>query len=326
MKKLKIETFNVQANEADSKFVIDMITDIRIYLEKHPEEVIPFFTNHPMFIHEWFLKHLGIRYNPDMSLSRTAALRGIIAQLNQIFLRIVRAMFPSTFSGSKTNTTTLKKLTEIYIAYYTLNNNFIAFPYMDSLNAIGLTIFATLKFRQTDATLYYGLENIDKPYTVLTISPLEEKPEDANYDPIVFVRALKTAIEMQNPYALSLLFNLNDDSRSKSVQDISKFIRDSLTLKFALTKKTPELDNACRMAINLTSGHLTPVRSDTLAALLKVIFQHRVVYKSNNFGPICSTFLDLLSDFEYTVTKVKTPKSHYVLGMSVNGTHFQMSI
>lgn len=325
MKKLKIETFKVNASEADSKFVIDMVTNIKLYLEKHPEEVIPFFATHPMFIHEWLLKHLGIRYNPDATLSRMDALRGVTSQLIQVFLRIVRAMFPATFS-SKTNTATLKKLTELYVTYYTLNNNFIAFPYMDSLNAIGLTVLGTLKFRQTDTILQYGLEDIDKPYKVLTISPLEEKPDDANLDPIVFVRTLKTAIEMQNPYALSLLFNLNDDSRSKSVENISMFIKENLMLKFALAKKTPELDNACRMAIHLTSGKLSLNRSDTLVALLKAIFQHRGTYKSNNFGPICSTFLDLLSSFEYTVTQVNKPKLHLVLGMSINGTHFQMSI
>jgi len=325
MKKLKIETFSVNADEADAKFIIDTITNIKLYLEKHPEEVIPFFATDPMFLHEWFLKHLGIRYNPDATFPRTIALRGVISQLIQVFLRIVRAMFPSTFS-SKTNTATLKKLTELYVTYYTLNNNFIAFPYMDSLNAIGLTVLNALKFRQTDATLQYGLENIEQTYKVLTISPLEEKSDDANRDPIVFVRALKNAIDMRNPYALSLLFNLNDDSRSKSVENIAMFIKENLMLKFAVTKKTPELDNACRMAIHLVSGNLSLDRSNTLGALLKVIFQHRGTYKPNNFGPICSTFLDLLSDFEYTVTIAKHPKSHPVLGMSVNGTHFQMCV
>lgn len=326
MKKLKINSFQIAASETDSEFIINMITNIGLYLGKHPKEVIPYFTTHEMFLDAWFLKHPKINLRKSHTALEITALYSVIKQINQIFLRVIRSVFPNTFSGGKTDASTLKKLTELYIAYYTLNNQFIAFPYMDSVNAMGLTILGSIKFQHSGGTLRVGIEDLSKEYKVLDVEPLEQKPEDPNEDVAVFARVLKASIDSRNPQALNLVFNFSNAHRSRAVTTLATLIAEAVTLKFSSYKKTPELENAYAMAINLLPSNEYPTRVTTIARLLEVLFRYRTTYASNNFEAICSIFLDLLSDFEYTITKAKHPKPHPVLGASINGRNFSIAI
>lgn len=326
MKKLKINSFKIAASEVDSEFIINMITNIGLYLGTHPKEVVPYFTAHETFLDDWFLKHLKINLKKKYTALQVTALYSTIKQINSIFLRIIRSVFPNTFSGIKTDAATLKKLTELYIAYYTLNNQFIAFPYMDSVNAMGLTVLGSIKFQHSGGTLRVGIEDLSKEYKVLDIKPLEQKPEDLNEDVAVFARVLKASIDARSPQALNLVFNLNNCHRSRSVTTLATFIAEIVTLKFSSCKKTPELENAYAMAINLVPSNEPPARTAVIAHLLEALFHYRTTYATNNFEVICSIFLDLLSGFEYTITIAKHPKPHPVLGVSVNGRNFTMAI
>lgn len=326
MKKLKINSFQIAASETDSEFIINMITNIGLYLGKHPKEVIPYFTTHEMFLDDWFLKHPKINLRKNHTALEITALYSVIKQINQIFLRVIRSVFPNTFSGGKTDASTLKKLTELYIAYYTLNNQFIAFPYMDSLNAMGLTILGSIKFQHSGGTLRVGIEDLSKEYRVLNVEPLEEKPEDLNEDVDVFARMLKASIDARSPQALNLVFNFSNAHRSRAVTTLATLIAEAVTLKFHSCKKTPELENAYAMAINLLSSNEDTTRTSVIAHLLEVLFRYRTTYSFNNLETICSIFLDLLSDFEYTITTAKHPKPHPVLGASINGRNFSMAI
>ena len=60
MKKLKISSFKIAVSEVDSEFIINMITNIGLYLGTHPKEVIPYFTVHETVLDDWFSKHLKI--------------------------------------------------------------------------------------------------------------------------------------------------------------------------------------------------------------------------------------------------------------------------
>lgn len=326
MKKLKINSFKIDASEVDSEFIINMITNIGLYLGTHPKEVIPYFTVHETVLDDWFLKHLKINLKKKYTALQVTALYSTIKQINSIFLRVIRSVFPNTFSGKKTDATTLKKLTELYIAYYTLNNQFIAFPYMDSVNAMGLTVLGSIKFQHTGGTLRVGIEDLSKEYRVLNVEPLEQKPEDLNEDVGVFARVLKASIDARSPQALSLVFNFTNAHRSRSVTTLATFIAEIVTLKFSSCKKTPELENAYTMAINLVPGNEPPARTAVVAHLLEALFHYRTTYASNNFEAICSIFLDLLSDFEYTITTARHPKPHPVLGASINGRNFSIAI
>lgn len=326
MKKLKICSFKIAASEVDSEFIINMVTNIGLYLGTHPKEVIPYFTVHETVLDDWFSKHLKINLKKKYTVLQVTALYSTIKQINSIFLRVIRSVFPNTFSGGKTDATTLKKLTELYIAYYTLNNQFIAFPYMDSVNAMGLTILGSIKFQHTGGTLRVGIEDLSKEYRVLNIEPLEQKPEDLNEDVGVFARVLKASIDARSPQALSLVFNFTNAHRSRSVTTLATFIAEIVTLKFSSCKKTPELENAYTMAINLVPGNEPPARTAVVAHLLEALFHYRTTYASNNFEAICSFFLDLLSDFEYTITTARHPKPHPVLGASINGRNFSIAI
>lgn len=326
MKKLKINSFKIAASEVDSEFIINMITNIGLYLGTHPKEVIPYFTVHETVLDDWFSKHLKINLKKKYTALQVTALYSTIKQINSIFLRVIRSVFPNTFSGGKTDAATLKKLTELYIAYYTLNNQFIAFPYMDSVNAMGLTVFGSIKFQYTGGTLRVGIEDLSKEYRVLNVEPLEQKPEDLNEDVGVFARVLKASIDARSPQALSLVFNFTNAHRSRSVTTLATFIAEIVTLKFSSCKKTPELENAYTMAINLVPGNEPPARTAVVAHLLEALFHYRTTYTSNNFEAICSIFLDLLSDFEYTITTARHPKPHPVLGASINGRNFSIAI
>lgn len=326
MKKLKINSFKIDASEVDSEFIINMVTNIGLYLGTHPKEVIPYFTVHETVLDDWFLKHLKINLKKKYTALQVTALYSTIKQINSIFLRVIRSVFPNTFSGGKTDVATLKKLTELYIAYYTLNNQFIAFPYMDSVNAMGLTVLGSIKFQHTGGTLRVGIEDLSKEYRVLNVEPLEQKPEDLNEDVGVFARVLKASIDARSPQALSLVFNFTNAHRSRSVTTLATFIAEIVTLKFSSCKKTPELENAYTMAINLVPGNEPPARTAVVAHLLEALFHYRTTYASNNFEAICSIFLDLLSDFEYTITTARHPKPHPVLGASINGRNFAMAI
>ena len=326
MKKLKINSFKIAASEVDSEFIINMITNIGLYLGTHPKEVIPYFTVHETVLDDWFSKHLKINLKKKYTALQVTALYSTIKQINSIFLRVIRSVFPNTFSGGKTDATTLKKLAELYIAYYTLNNKFIAFPYMDSVNAMGLTVLGSIKFQHTGGTLRVGIEDLSKEYRVLNVEPLEQKPEDLNEDVGVFARVLKASIDARSSQALSLVFNFTNAHRSRSVTTLVTFIAEIVTLKFSSCKKTPELENAYTMAINLVPGNEPPVRTAVVAHLLKALFHYRTTYASNNFEAICSNFLDLLSDFEYTITTARHPKPHPVLGASINGRNFSIAI
>lgn len=326
MQKLKIHSFKIAASEVDSEFIINMITNIGLYLGTHPKEVIPYFTVHETFLDDWFLKHLKINLKKKYTALQVTALYSAIKQINSIFLRVIRIVFPNTFSGGKTDATTLKKLTELYIAYYTLNNQFIAFPYMDSVNAMGLTVLGSIKFQHTGGTLRVGIEDLSKEYKVLDIEPLEQKPEDLNEDVGVFARVLKASIDARSPQALNLVFNFANVHRSRSVTTLATFIAETVALKFGSRKKTPELENAYAMAINLLPSNESPARTDIIASLLEVLFRYRTTYARSNFDAICSIFLDLLNDFEYTITTAKHPKPHPVLGASINGRNFAMAI
>ena len=326
MKKLKINSFKIDANEVDSEFIINMVTNIGLYLGTHPKEVIPYFTVHETVLDDWFSKHLKINLKKKYTALQVTALYSTIKQINSIFLRVIRSVFPNTFSGGKTDVATLKKLTELYIAYYTLNNQFIAFPYMDSVNAMGLTVLGSIKFQHTGGTLRVGIEDLSKEYRVLNVEPLEQKPEDLNEDVSVFARVLKASIDARSPQALSLVFNFTNAHRSRSVTTLATFIAEIVTLKFSSCKKTPELENAYTMAINLVPGNEPPARTAVVAHLLEALFHYRTTYASNNFEAICSIFLDLLSDFEYTITTARHPKPHPVLGASINGRNFSIAI
>ena len=326
MKKLKINSFKIAASEVDSEFIINMITNIGLYLGTHPKEVIPYFTVHETVLDDWFSKHLKINLKKKYTALQVTALYSTIKQINSIFLRVIRSVFPNTFSGGKTDATTLKKLTELYIAYYTLNNQFIAFPYMDSVNAMGLTVLGSIKFQHTGGTLRVGIEDLSKEYRVLNVEPLEQKPEDLNEDVGVFARLLKASIDARSPQALSLVFNFTNAHRSRSVTTLATFIAEIVTLKFSSCKKTPELENAYTIAINLVPGNEPPARTAVVAHLLETLFHYRTTYASNNFEAICSIFLDLLSDFEYTITTAQHPKPHPVLGASINGRNFSIAI
>ena len=326
MKKLKIHSFKIAASEVDSEFIINMVTNIGLYLGTHPKEVIPYFTVHETVLDDWFSKHLKINLKKKYTALQVTALYSTIKQINSIFLRVIRSVFPNTFSGGKTDATTLKKLTELYIAYYTLNNQFIAFPYMDSVNAMGLTVFGSIKFQHTGGTLRVGIEDLSKEYRVLNVEPLEQKPEDLNEDVGVFARVLKASIDARSPQALSLVFNFTNAHRSRSVTTLATFIAEIVTLKFSSCKKTPELENAYTMAINLVPGNEPPARTAVVAHLLEALFHYRTTYASNNFEVICSIFLDFLSDFEYTITTARHPKPHPVLGASINGRNFSIAI
>nr|DAR60946.1 MAG TPA: hypothetical protein [Caudoviricetes sp.] len=326
MKKLKIHSFKIAASEVDSEFIINMITNIGLYLGTHPKEVIPYFTAHETFLDDWFSKHLKINLRKNHTALQITSLYSAIKQINSIFLRVIRTVFPNTFSGKKTDAATLKKLTELYIAYYTLNNQFIAFPYIDSVNAMGLTILGSVKFQHSGGTLRVGIEDLSKEYRVLDIKPLEQKPEDLNEDVSVFARVLKASIDSRSPQALNLVFNLNNCHRSRRVTTLATFIAETVTLKFRSCKKTPELENAYAMAINLVPSNEPPARTDILAHLLEALFHYRTTYATSNFELICSIFLDLLSDFEYTITIAKHPKPHPVLGASINGRNFSIAI
>lgn len=326
MKKLKINSFKIDASEVDSEFIINVITNIGLYLGTHPKEVIPYFTVHETVLDDWFLKHLKINLKKKYTALQVTALYSTIKQINSIFLRVIRSVFPNTFSGKKTDATTLKKLTELYIAYYTLNNQFIAFPYMDSVNAMGLTVLGSIKFQHTGGTLRVGIEDLSKEYRVLNVEPLEQKPEDLNEDVGVFARVLKASIDARSPQALSLVFNFTNAHRSRSVTTLATFIAEIVTLKFSSCKKTPELENAYTMAINLVPGNEPPARTAVVAHLLEALFHYRTTYASNNFEAICSIFLDLISDFEYTITTARHPKPHPVLGASINGRNFSIAI
>jgi hypothetical protein len=326
MKKLKINSFKIDANEVDSEFIINMVTNIGLYLGTHPKEVIPYFTVHETVLDDWFSKHLKINLKKKYTALQVTALYSTIKQINSIFLRVIRSVFPNTFSGGKTDATTLKKLTELYIAYYTLNNQFIAFPYMDSVNAMGLTVLGSIKFQHTGGTLRVGIEDLSKEYRVLNVEPLEQKPEDLNEDVGVFARVLKASIDARSPQALSLVFNFTNAHRSRSVTTLATFIAEIVTLKFSSCKKSPELENAYTMAINLVPGNEPPARTAVVAHLLEALFHYRTTYASNNFEAICSIFLDLLRDFEYTITTARHPKPHPVLGASINGRNFSIAI
>ena len=326
MKKLKIHSFKIAASEVDSEFIINIITNIGLYLGTHPKEVIPYFTVHETVLDDWFSKHLRINLRKSHTALQITALYSTIKQINQIFLKVIRTVFPNTFSGGKTDAATLKKLTELYIAFYTLNNRFIAFPYMDSVNAMGLTILGSIKFQHSGGTLRVGIEDLSKEYRVLNVEPLEQKPEDLNEDVGVFARVLKASIDARSPQALSLVFNFANLHRSRSVTTLATFIAEIVTLKFSSCKKTPELENAYAMAVNLLPNNEPPARTAVVAHLLEALFHYRTTYASNNFEDICSIFLDLLSDFEYTITTAKHPKPHPVLGASINGRNFSIAI
>ena len=326
MKKLKISSFKIAVSEVDSEFIINMITNIGLYLGTHPKEVIPYFTVHETVLDDWFSKHLKINLRKNRTALQIASLYSTIKQINSIFLRVIRTVFPNTFSGGKTDASTLKKLTELYIAYYTLNNQFIAFPYMDSLNAMGLTILGSIKFQHSGGTLRVGIEDLSKEYRVLNVEPLEEKPEDLNEDIAVFARVLKASIDARSPQALNLVFNFSNTPRSRRVTTLATLIAEAVTLKFRSCKKTPELENAYAMAINLLPTNEDPTRASVIAHLLEVLFRYRTTYGPSNFEAICSIFLDLLSDFEYTITTAKHPKPHPVLGASIHGRNFSMAI
>ena len=326
MKKLKIHSFKIAASEVDSEFIINMITSIGLYLGTHPKEVIPYFTVHETVLDDWFSKHLRINLRKSHTALQITALYSTIKQINQIFLKVIRTVFPNTFSGGKTDAATLKKLTELYIAYYTLNNQFIAFPYMDSVNAMGLTILGSVKFQHSGGTLRVGIEDLSKEYRVLNVEPLEQKSEDHNEDVSVFARVLKASIDARSPQALNLVFNFNNTHRSRTVTMLATFIAEIITLKFGSRKKTPELENAYAMAINLLPSNESPARTDIIASLLEVLFRYRTTYARSNFDAICSIFLDLLNDFEYTITTAKHPKPHPVLGASINGRNFSIAI
>jgi len=237
MKKLKINSFKIDANEVDSEFIINMVTNIGLYLGTHPKEVIPYFTVHETVLDDWFSKHLKINLKKKYTALQVTALYSTIKQINSIFLRVIRSVFPNTFSGGKTDVATLKKLTELYIAYYTLNNQFIAFPYMDSVNAMGLTVLGSIKFQHTGGTLRVGIEDLSKEYRVLNVEPLEQKPEDLNEDVGVFARVLKASIDTRSPQALSLVFNFTNAHRSRSVTTLATFIAEIVTLKFSSCKR-----------------------------------------------------------------------------------------
>ena len=281
---------------------------------------------HETVLDDWFSKHLRINLRKSHTALQITALYSTIKQINQIFLKVIRTVFPNTFSGGKTDAATLKKLTELYIAFYTLNNRFIAFPYMDSVNAMGLTILGSIKFQHSGGTLRVGIEDLSKEYRVLNVEPLEQKPEDLNEDVGVFARVLKASIDARSPQALSLVFNFANLHRSRSVTTLATFIAEIVTLKFSSCKKTPELENAYAMAVNLLPNNEPPARTAVVAHLLEALFHYRTTYASNNFEDICSIFLDLLSDFEYTITTAKHPKPHPVLGASINGRNFSIAI
>lgn len=326
VKTLRVANCVYRADEKTGAIVVDMISNVRLYLNRNQEEVIPFFTIESKRLEEWFLKTLKINLKKLMPESnRLTIFRSVIEDLQSYFLKAVTTAFPVTYSNKNTVKANVKTLVEKYISGYTVGNKQVLVSGLDTINTLGVVLLDSIRFKMEERTFRMGFEKVDKKTSTLTLRVFETVVQTVDNDPIRFLRYLQSGINTKNPNVLNVLCNLDNNQRVDTVNKISKFILEQLAKRFETAKKPKELENAYRLSTHLLSANASQEPANVLVKLIKVIYDARNSYIHNNFNSLSRLFLTLLSDFEYTVTEVKNGLE-LVLGMSLGDKDFMVVI
>ena len=325
VKTLRVANCVYRADERTSGLVVDMLSNVRIYLDKNQEEVIPFFTIESKHLEEWFKKHLKINLKQAIEPNRLTIFQTVIEDLQSYFLKAVMTSFPVTFSSKNTPYANIKILVEKYISGYTVNNKQIMIAGLDTICTLGVVLLESIKFKIEERTFRMGFEQVDKKTSTLTLKVFEKIKNTVDNDPITFLQYLENAIKVKNPNVLSVLCNLENSQRVDTVNRISKFILEQLAKRFETVKKPNELENAYYLSYRLLSGNQSKEPVNVVSKLIEVIYEHRTSYGHNNFVSLSRVFISLLSDFEYSVTEVKKGLE-LVLGMSLGDKNFMVAI
>ena len=326
VKTLRVANCVYRADERTSGLVVDIISNVKIYLDKNQEEVIPFFTMESKQLESWFSKHLKINLKKATAEpNRLKVLNTVIEDLQSYFLKAVITSFPVTFSSKNTVNANVKILIEKYISGYAVGNKQVLTNGLDTIGTLGVVLLESIKFKIEERTFRMGFNQVDKKTSTFTVKAFEEVKDTVDNDPVTFLRYLEKGVRSKNSGVLSLLCNLENKPRVDTVNKTTTFILEQLGKRFDIAKKPVELENAYNLTTRLLSGNHSKEPEHLVAKLIEVIYINRNSYEHNNFSSICKLFISLLSDFEYSVTEVKKGLE-LVLGMSLGDKNFMVAI